>query len=358
MNGFLRRHVWSCAALVIASAGILPSMAFAEPAPLVTPAGRGEAFSFGLWGDMPYYKASDAKKMTALVRDINRAPLAFTVYDGDIKDGSSLCTDDQYVGAAELFNSIAVPTIYVPGDNEWTDCHRLNNGGYNTNERLSFIRRTMFSSATTFGQKQMVVEHQGMPGAAYSENTRWVYGDVVFVGVNMPGSNNNRVNNLKECTNASARTQADCDANNAEYLARDAQNVAWVRSAFEMAKTRGMRGVMVVVQGDPGFDIPETEGNNERINPEGVALPSNDGFTNFLNVLIDETVYFPGQVAFVHGDTHFFKYDKPLTANGALLQNFTRIETFGSPNVHWVKVDVNPNNPAVFSVTPMLVPGN
>ena len=28
------------------------------------------------------------------------------------------------------------PVIYTPGDNEWTDCHRVNNGGYNPLERL------------------------------------------------------------------------------------------------------------------------------------------------------------------------------------------------------------------------------
>ncbi|NBQ62904.1 MAG: hypothetical protein EBU40_11540, partial [Proteobacteria bacterium] len=66
----------------------------------------------------------DYPKMTRIVNDINGEQIAFSVYDGDIKDGSSLCTPDQYAGATELFNSIKVPTIYVPGDNEWTDCHR------------------------------------------------------------------------------------------------------------------------------------------------------------------------------------------------------------------------------------------
>ena len=34
--------------------------------------------------------------------------------------------------------------IYVPGDNEWTDCHRANNGGYDPLERLAFLRAMFY----------------------------------------------------------------------------------------------------------------------------------------------------------------------------------------------------------------------
>src|SRR3954464_13593837 len=50
---------------------------------------RGRPFSFGLWGDMPYAKANDGSKIPALLADMNAARLAFSIYDGDIKDGSS-----------------------------------------------------------------------------------------------------------------------------------------------------------------------------------------------------------------------------------------------------------------------------
>ena len=35
------------------------------------------------------------------------------------------------------------PLVYTPGDNEWTDCHRANNGAYNPLERLAFVRSTV-----------------------------------------------------------------------------------------------------------------------------------------------------------------------------------------------------------------------
>jgi len=35
-------------------------------------------------------------------------------------------------------------------------------------------------------------------------------------------------------------------------------------------------------------------------------------------------------VAYVHGDSHYFRVDKPfLDAKGRRLENFTRVETFG-----------------------------
>ncbi|MEY4750435.1 MAG: hypothetical protein RIQ60_2649 [Pseudomonadota bacterium] len=121
-----------CAAAVITS---LSGCAVSQAA-----AGQSSAYSFGLWGDMPYKKAGDGQKLPAVLASINRSDIAFSIYDGDIKDGSSKCTDDIYSDALKMFGSLAKPVVYIPGDNEWTDCHRLNNGGYDALERLAHIR--------------------------------------------------------------------------------------------------------------------------------------------------------------------------------------------------------------------------
>ena len=105
----------------------------------------GETYSFGLWGDMPYAKADDQPRIPALIADINASDIAFSLYDGDIKDGSSECTDDVYTDAVAMFDSLNKPVIYVPGDNEWTDCHRTNNGGWDALERLDHVRKVMFA---------------------------------------------------------------------------------------------------------------------------------------------------------------------------------------------------------------------
>ena len=320
-------------------------------------------FTFALWGDTPY-SAEEIAKIAALTADINEAKVAFTVFDGDIKSGSSLCTNDAYTAAIDRFNAFEAPMIYVPGDNEWTDCHRKNNGGFNNLERLDHIRATMFAVPESFGRRTMLLEHQGPLGGLYSENTRWTYGSVVFVGLNIPGSNNNKVNGA-DCANKSVRTPADCAADNVEYAARDAANIEFLKSSFEMAKATRALGLVVIFQADPSFDLPETENANERtcirapqaycLSTTDATLAGYDGYNAFIAAISAETAAFDGQVVLVHGDTHFFKVDKPLVDQAHLLPNLTRVQTFGSPNINWVRVTVDPKGPNLFTFDPMIV---
>jgi hypothetical protein len=319
--------------------------------------GRG-AFQIGLWGDLPYakigYGGIDGVKMQALIKDMNSARLDFSIFDGDTKDGSSLCTDAN-VGSepARLFGMFEAPMIYVPGDNEWTDCHRTNNGGYNALERLDYIRKNLYDTPFSFGRHKLRLERQGTAGQAYSENTRWSRANVWFVGLNVPGSNNNKINAGECVSSKSVRTLADCDADNAEYAERNAKNLAWLSESFHAAKAHGSRGIMIVIQADPGFDWPETETVNERL-----TLPGIDGYNDLLDRLVSEAKTFDGQVVLVHGDTHYFKIDKPLAAAKDLIGNITRVQTFGETNVHWVRATIDPDSRNVFTFEPMIVPGN
>ena len=338
----------------------------------------GERFSVALWGDMPYVKGgaewTSARQVENLIADVNKQKVAFSVFDGDIKSGSSVCDNSQYTQAIARFNTFKAPAVYVPGDNEWTDCHRKNNNPpgvqYNPLERLSYIRQTMFDTVFSFGQKKMKLDHQGLPGQPYSENTRWVREGVVFVGLNVPGSNNNLIHAGACLSKKSFRTQADCDAANAEYAARDAKNIQWIRESFDLARRTGAPGIMFVIQADTGFDLPETEGINEGAFATGAdklarAAAGYDGYDNVVTELRDQTMNFNGQVVLVHGDTHAFKVDKPLIlpsspADGPyrVLPNFTRLETFGESNADWVRVTVDPKSRNVFTFEPMIVPGN
>ncbi len=191
---------------------------------------------------MPYAKADDTPLIPALIADMNASDISFSIHDGDIKDGSSLCTDDIYTDAAAMFDSLKKPVIYVLGDNEWTDCHRTNNGGYDNLERLDHIRKTMFDTAETFGQERMTVEHQGNAGEKLAENSRFAKGGAIFVGLNVPGSNNNKVDSDEDCVKKSARTAEQCAADNAEYEERDAANIQWMKDSFAKAKADGDKG--------------------------------------------------------------------------------------------------------------------
>src|SRR5690349_17299607 len=102
-----------------------------------------ETLAFALIGDMPYTTATfDAEtKFKNLIADVNQSykKVKFTIHIGDIKSGSTRCDDSVYTAAKADFNTFADAAIFLPGDNEWTDCHRSNNGGFNPLERLAFL---------------------------------------------------------------------------------------------------------------------------------------------------------------------------------------------------------------------------
>ena len=85
----------------------------------------------------------------------------------------------------------------------------------------------------------------------------------------------------------------------------------------------------------------------------------------FLIALRDEVIAFRKPLAYVHGDSHYFRVDKPFQDSaGRRLENFTRVETFGdnqgngNNDVHWLKVLVDPASREVFAYQPPIVPGN
>jgi hypothetical protein len=67
-----------------------------------------------------------------------------------------------------------------------------------------------------------------------------------------------------------------------------------------------------------------------------------DGFHDYLIALRNNVIAFKRPVAYVHGDSHYFRIDRPLQdAQGRRLENFVRVETFGdnaangTNDVHW-----------------------
>ena len=52
--------------------------------------------------------------------------------------------------------------------------------------------------------------------------------------------------------------------------------------------------------------------------------------------------------------------DKPInrSTGGGVLTNFTRVETFGARNTHWVIGTIDPKNPNLFTFEPRIVPAN
>jgi hypothetical protein len=295
--------------------------------------GQGR-FTFALIGDMPYGAEGDAK-FPNVITDINiDRQLSFVVHDGDFKNGSSECSDAVFFNRLDLFNQFEPPLVYVPGDNEWTDCHRLNNGSYDPLERLSLLRSLFFPTDQSLGQQTMTLARQSADPqfALYRENVRWVEKNVMFVGLHVVGSNNNL-----------GRTPAA----DAEYAARNTANLDWLNDSFVLAAANQNRAVMVVIQANPNFELPATS-------------PQRTGFNDFLTALQAATIAFGQPVVLVHGDSHYFRIDKPMIGarSGRRVENFTRVETFGETDNHWLHVTVSPSDPNVFGFAQRIVTAN
>jgi len=320
--------------------------------------GDGGTYAIGLWGDVPYSPLQDTVGVPNLIADMNSQRLAFTVNDGDLKAGSSRCDNVVYARALEFFDSLEAPAMFTPGDNDWTDCDRPSAGGYSSRERLDYERQLFFSTPFSLGQTRMRQDVQtsplclGVSGPVQCvENRRWMVERVVYATLNIQGSCNNLCD-----------TAPDPD----EYAARNAADIAWLRETFAVAAQRQAVAVMLISQADPGWDESDPTRSPLR-NPRTLAETDGapDGFQSFLLALRSEVTAFRKPVVYVHGDSHYFRIDKPFQdALGRRLENFTRVETFGdnqangNNDVQWVKVTVDPRTREVFSFQPQIVPGN
>ncbi len=314
-------------------------------------------FSVALWGDQ-FYSGDDelrARRTQQTIDSMNAHDLAFTLYTGDTKAGHSECTD-QAIGTdiQKVFNAITAPTIYSLGDNEWTDCHRTSNGSYDPLERLAYLRTFFFSTEKSQGKSPLRLSRQAKDGGAYSENSRFVRDGVLFVSLSIPGSNNNLVVTRKQCSTESERTSDDCEAASNEYEGRNAANLEWLTTAFEEARTNHYQGLVVVIQADIFFPFELSDGGFE--DDFIPSLTEDNGYADFYTTLERQTKSFEGEVLLVHGDSHYFKIDKPMYAqDGRLQHNFTRIQVFGDKDNSWVKLTVSTSSAPLFTLTPIVL---
>jgi hypothetical protein len=293
---------------------------------------KAQRFQFALIGDQQYTPVQE-KLFENTIDAMNKEKLQFIVHDGDIIGSNKPCDDATFARRLQTFGRSENPFILTPGDNDWTDCGKPSMGGYDQLERLAKVR-AQFLPATgrTLGKRPMTVLPQSQtPGfAPFVENLMWAQGQVLFATVHAVGSNNNA-------------------AKPAEYEPRNAANLFWMRAAFAMARKQHFRGVMLIMQANPHFDEKKHK--------------ATDGFADTIAVLERETLTFPGQVVLVHGDSHYFRIDKPLVTaqnnpEGSRVENFTRVETFGPPDVHWIRATADPQDEMVFQFEQRIVKAN
>jgi hypothetical protein len=285
-----------------------------------------DAFSFGVYGDTPYSDAEEKAYLQMLAR-IDREPLAFVVHVGDFKGGGP-CTEALYQHRKAQFDQSAHPLVYTPGDNEWTDCRRPAAGSMDALERLARLRQVFFADRWALGRARLELLVQDKCAdadcacPAHPENRFWSRAGVRFVTLHIVGSRNNYGFDA---------------ASDAEARCRDGANAAWLERAVRASEHSQTRALVVIIQANP-WDVRGAE-----------------VYRAFLSQLRDAVRRVRKPVLLVHGDTHIQRVDTPLRdAFGNPILEFTRLETFGSPFVGWVKVTVDPDDPQVFRFEPRL----
>lgn len=284
-------------------------------------AGAAGHFDFALIGDVPYDEQQTAVLFPNMLEELNRERLVFVVHDGDIKAGAAPCTDAALQRVLDLFQTSRHPFIYLFGDNEWSDCGKVATNAFEPEERLSRLRAMFTQGDASLGHPSLRLTRQSEEPAfaLFRENVRWVYGGVMFAGLNVPGDDNH--------------------FGTTEFGPRNAANLAWIHEAFATAERQHLRAVMILMQANPHFEAPPSK---------------RPGFNAMLELLERETIAFGLPVVLVHGDSHYFRIDQPLVGHKShrRLENFTRVETFGNPDVHWVLASVDSRNPNVFRFEP------
>ena len=304
---------------------------------------QAQGFTFALIGDLGYVPSEELWTENVFSELNKDLALSFVVHVGDLSSPSYGCTDEMQAKRLGQFNALPQPLIYTPGDNEWTDCHEGQNvKGFDPIERLAKLRTVFFSGEQSLGRRPLPLlrQSQAPDFAKFRENVRWDQGGVTFVTLHVTGSNNG------------LGRFPDGDT---EFAERNKANMTWLRQAFAHAKANNSRAIMVVQQANMFPEFPPFPGKP--------MTPS--GFTDLRMLLEQEATSFQKPVVLVNGDSHYFRIDNPFRKGASpgqrpppALENFLRVETFGTPNHHWLHVTVDPNDPNVFAFRPRIVGAN
>jgi hypothetical protein len=291
--------------------------------------------TYAVIGDTPY-STFQIQHFPQDIAEINADPdVSRVIHLGDIKSGSTRCdTVDSDPNTGDFtqiksdFDLFADPLVYTPGDNEWTDCHRANNGGYVPTNRLASLRTIFFSNPTGDYQD------------GYPENVTWNQSRVQFGVLNVPGSNNDWLPWFGQ-----PRTQEQID----EVTNRTNADLAWLDHIFTAAKENKSKAIVIGIQADmwdPAF--------------AGDASQS-DHFTPIVQALVNLSLRWERPMLLMNGDSHVFGIDNPLadpsTAQNQVygvtepVPNLQRVTVNGSttPCHQWLKLTIDPKSDAIFS---------
>jgi hypothetical protein len=364
------------AAAIAGSAILISVAAVGDDATWNDSASEGK-LTLAVYGDAPYGTSPTDSTQTdatpAFIDSINADPnVSLVLHVGDIHSGKQYCTQAYDQNIFSLWTHFKDPLIYTPGDNEWSDCHKVAEGGglYNSSTgqidyvldasgnpvdyakgdptaNLALVRSIFFprpGHAIGGGHKRVLSQAE-LPNwahpsdAKFVENVLWVQSRVVFVTINLPGGSNNDNDVWYGApTQSAAQVQ--------EIAERTDADVRWLETAFALAKLIHAKAVLIQTQADM-WD-PE----------KGAAHLT--AYEPFVKSIATHTTDLGRPVLLFNGDSHVYLSDNPLSAVDPLsamhpgydVANFHRIVVHGSTlPLEWLRLTVDPHQNAPASDT-------
>jgi hypothetical protein len=332
--------LWTCAAtLVLALSACGGSGSSGDPTFNVAVIGDSP---YGIaYGDVAQYNASPAF-ISAVNAD---SSLSLALHVGDIHSGKEYCTESYNIGVFNQWKSFILPLIYVPGDNEWADCHKAKEGGgtYNATTtaidyvttnggsyakgdplaNLSLVRSMFFPApGKSLGTSPMTVHSQALEfspanptDAQFVENVWFEKNGVMFVTINVPGGSNNDKDNWY-----GTPTQSIAQAN--EVATRTAANLRWLDTAFAQATSNKDIGMVIQIQADMWDQDGASTGKAHLTE-----------YKQFIDKIATKTPAFAKPVLLINGDSHNYRSDNPLVPGAACVVEAPATGVVGAPLV-------------------------
>jgi chitodextrinase len=217
---------------------------------------QGQPITFSMIADIPYSSSAESLFL-GYVDDHNLfSPSEFFVHVGDIKSGTTSCSESRYLTTSDILSQLTVPTFILPGDNEWNDC---------SNPDAAW---DLWESYFTDFEQPYCGTPPVEAQAVRHENFAFVSKGVLFVGLNVVGG-----------------TVHDSD----EWATRLQQDADWVDLQF--TQKAGQTRAAVVF---------------------GHAGPDSDRDI-FFDQFEASSAAFGKPVLYIMGDDHSWEYDNPFS---------------------------------------------
>ena len=305
------------------------------------------SFNVAVIGDSPYGIAygdtAQYNANPAFISAVNAdSSLSLALHVGDIHSGKEYCTESYNLGVFNQWKSFKMPLVYVPGDNEWADCHKAKEGGgaYNsTTEAIDYVTtnggsyakgdplanlnlvRSMFFPAPgqTLGTSAVKVHSQALEYDAtnpadsqFVENVWFEKNGVLFMTINVPGGSNNN-------TDIWYGTPTMSNAQATEVATRTAANLRWLDRAFAQATANKDIGVVIQVQADMWDQDGATTGKAHL-----------SEYKQFIDKIAAKTLAFGKPVLLINGDSHNYRSDNPLLPGSTCVVEAPATATVGA----------------------------